>query len=659
MRSIAIKSLVLVAISLGFFSCDSPRNQAMRSLMESGVEITGRSLLRAVDERDLEKVALLLESRVFTGQRDAHGRTPLAISVATGDLDMVKILINGHADVNANLAGGTSILGLAAERGDPLVMGALLANGARTDGLMPDGDRILPWAIRKGREDLVSLMMKGDTDPHMKDHLGNPLLHLAMDAGRRDLMEVLIRGGADPGSTNAAGEGTIELALRHGWMDVIPRLVANGADPNGRTLDGDMLLEHAFAESNERLIKLLLISGADPSLHGSKRSSSPLEDAFAQADPTRFAMILTCTTRPPHGGWDPWLIRAVKGRDLEKSRLLLAHGARGAPSESHKTSLLEAAVLREGVDFIKLLLDYGHPIGRSLELACERGNARLAEMLLLAGGACPEQTGFPSKDTILTAAIRRGDDALAALLLRHGANPEQSLPDGQSAFHLAVAKGCAETVSVLLAVGTDPNTPFSQPVSTAFIHHFRPGAMRWMLKNDRNPTPLMAAADNGHVRTAQVLIRAGAKVNAKTRSPVMWPLNFAANRQDIRMMRLILGKDPFREERIIEISLPNQEAVMRDGEGNELFKTKVSTGKSGYATPAGEYVITNKHRHWTSTLYHASMPYFQRLSCGDFGLHQGSVPDYPASHGCIRVPAGKASKLFSLTQMGDRVRILK
>jgi lipoprotein-anchoring transpeptidase ErfK/SrfK len=52
------------------------------------------------------------------------------------------------------------------------------------------------------------------------------------------------------------------------------------------------------------------------------------------------------------------------------------------------------------------------------------------------------------------------------------------------------------------------------------------------------------------------------------------------------------------------------------------------------------------------------MPYFQRLSCSDFGLHQGVVPGYPASHGCIRVPAGNAAKLFTMTEAGDRVRIL-
>ena len=91
----------------------------------------------------------------------------------------------------------------------------------------------------------------------------------------------------------------------------------------------------------------------------------------------------------------------------------------------------------------------------------------------------------------------------------------------------------------------------------------------------------------------------------------------------------------------------------------ENQQAEPETAPGGYGTPTGEYVITNKYRHWTSTLYHASMPYFQRLSCGDFGMHQGYVPGYPASHGCIRVPYGKASKLFQLTDLGDRVQIVE
>ena len=124
------------------------------------------------------------------------------------------------------------------------------------------------------------------------------------------------------------------------------------------------------------------------------------------------------------------------------------------------------------------------------------------------------------------------------------------------------------------------------------------------------------------------------------------------------MMRLLLGKDPVAEERIVEIRLSEQQLRVYGPAGEELFSTRVSTGKKGYRTPPGEYAITNRHRHWTSTIYHSSMPYFQRLSCRDFGFHQGYVPSYPASHGCIRVPAAKARELFALTQLGDRVRIL-
>jgi ankyrin repeat protein len=655
---IPVRAVVLFLSVILVVSCDNPRKLAMRELADAGVEISGRSLLRAVADGNAAQASLLLEAGVFTGQRDAGGRTALGVAVAGRDPEMVKRLINGQSDVNAELPGGGSILGLAAEAGDPRVIGMLLAAGARADGLMPDGDLILPWAIRRGRQDLVSMMMAGESDPHMKDRLGNPLLHVAMEAGRRDLMEILIRHGADPGGTNAAGEGTIQLAIRHAWLDSIPSLASAGADPNAATAGGDTLLETALGDGNLDLAKLLLRAGADPGVHGIRRTASPLETAFSMPGPENLEMLLENAVVIPQGGWEPWLVKAVDGRDLAKARLLLARRVRFSRQPDAGLRQLESVVLAGHGDFVKLMADYGEALDHSLELACARGDCRIAG-ILLASGAAANGTLFPSKDTLLSQAVRSGHDALAAELLRHGANPGLAVPEEQSLFHLAVAKGCAETVSILLDSGTDPDAPFSRPVSPAFIRHFKPGAMRWMLKMERNPTPLMAAADNGHIHTARHLIRAGARVNARTRSPAMWPLNFAANRQDVPMMRLMLGCDPFSEDRIIEINLPNQEAVVFDSEGNEILKTRVSTGRRGFATPPGEYVITNKHRNWTSTLYHANMPYFQRLSCGDFGLHQGVVPGYPASHGCIRVPAGTASKLFSMTRTGDRVRIYK
>jgi lipoprotein-anchoring transpeptidase ErfK/SrfK len=51
------------------------------------------------------------------------------------------------------------------------------------------------------------------------------------------------------------------------------------------------------------------------------------------------------------------------------------------------------------------------------------------------------------------------------------------------------------------------------------------------------------------------------------------------------------------------------------------------------------------------------MPYFMRLSCLDFGMHAGVVPNYPASHGCIRLPGDAARKFFSEIPIGTLVTV--
>jgi ankyrin repeat protein len=648
----------LLLMAALFVSCDTPQKLALKELAKSGIEPSGRSLLRAVIDRDSLRTSLLLEARVYTEQRDIRDRSPLALAVEYGDARSAIMLLNAGANVNTTLANRASVLGIAAARGDEVMVGTLIAAGARTDGLMPDGEKILPWAIRQGRLGLVKTMMKADSDPHLKDSKGNPLLHIAMESGRRDLMESLVELGADPAATNAAGETTIHLALRQGWIDVIPKLASAGADPNAPGPDGRRLLETAVAEGNMEQAALFLKIGADPNFPWHlEETTSPLRKVFENPDPSMFKVFLNHGAKPPGGVWDPWLWKTFRNRDPMKTRLLLTHGAREPGPGAHRLRLVEAATLARQTGFVKLLLDYGFHPGRAIYFASVRGDHEMTG-LLLGCGVSPDFTCFPARETALSAAIRGRHDRVAELLVRYGVPTSQLLPEGQRAFHLAVATGCSRTVHSLLQSGENPNSPFLLPVSPAFLTQVRPGVMRWVLKMDRNATPLMVAADSENIQTARYLIKAGAKTNVRTHISSLWPINFASRRNDVRMMRLFLGREPFHEERLIEIRLSEQRAWMFDAEGRELLTTKVSTGRKGYPTPTGEYVITNKHRDWTSTLYHASMPYFQRLSCGDFGLHQGYVPGYPASHGCIRVPASAAAKLFGMTQTGDRVRIL-
>jgi ankyrin repeat protein len=471
-------------------------------------------------------------------------------------------------------------------------------------------------------------------------------------------VDALIDLGADPAATNSAGETTLQIAFRHGWMDFVPSLAAAGADANAPGTDGLTLLDRAIATRNLAEIKLLLRIGADPNHRPpSAGTLSPLEHVFKNGDLALFQLFLDHGSKPPEGNWDAWLRSAYEIRDHEAARLLLRQGARASAPGPDGLLLAEAAALAHEGDFVKMLLDYGNPAGNALPRAIVRGDRDMVS-LLLSCGIPANFTQIPSRETFLSLAIRHRQDHVASLLVENGADIHLRVPEGQPPLHFAIATGCHRTVKAMLHAGADPNAPFVLPVSPEFIKTIRPGAMRSVMRYDQNFTPLMLAADSGFIQTTRYLIKAGAKKNVRTRSYSLWPINFASRRGDVKMMRLILGKDPLREDRHIEIRLSEQRARLLDASGNELFTTKVSTGRPGFSTPTGEFVITDKNRTWTSTIYHASMPYFQRLSCSDFGLHQGNVPGYPASHGCIRVPAGNAAKLFAMTEAGDRVRIL-
>lgn len=136
----------------------------------------------------------------------------------------------------------------------------------------------------------------------------------------------------------------------------------------------------------------------------------------------------------------------------------------------------------------------------------------------------------------------------------------------------------------------------------------------------------------------------------------------------------------------IEIDLGDQRVrVFKTDLGDQLvIESSISTGKSGHHTPAGSYRIKEKKVEKRSTLYGtwvssdgstvpssgdanrrpsgashfvgASMPYWMRIT-GGVGMHIGYVPNYPASHGCVRVPSAIQPLIYSKVGVGTRVTI--
>jgi len=108
----------------------------------------------------------------------------------------------------------------------------------------------------------------------------------------------------------------------------------------------------------------------------------------------------------------------------------------------------------------------------------------------------------------------------------------------------------------------------------------------------------------------------------------------------------------------IVVSKDQQQLKVYDG-GVVVATSRVSTGKAGHATPTGIFSILEKKRTHFSNIYDsAPMPFMQRLTWSGIALHaSNSVPAYPASHGCVRMPNDFAKTLFSVTRRGAHVLI--
>jgi len=142
--------------------------------------------------------------------------------------------------------------------------------------------------------------------------------------------------------------------------------------------------------------------------------------------------------------------------------------------------------------------------------------------------------------------------------------------------------------------------------------------------------------------------------------------------------------DGFTGEPKIVVSIAEQRAYFYKGK-HLVGQSTVSTGKPGFGTPPGQYKVAWKNADHVSTVFGdyvddfgsvvksnidvrkdskppgahydgARMP-FAMFFRGGYAMHQGYVPPYAASHGCIRLPDEMARRFFGMVNVGDEVTI--
>jgi lipoprotein-anchoring transpeptidase ErfK/SrfK len=107
------------------------------------------------------------------------------------------------------------------------------------------------------------------------------------------------------------------------------------------------------------------------------------------------------------------------------------------------------------------------------------------------------------------------------------------------------------------------------------------------------------------------------------------------------------------------ISIGDQRAVLYSN-GMRVAESRVSTGVAQHPTPTGIFSIIQKNRWHRSNIYsNAPMYYMHRLTWSGIALHEGHLPGYAASHGCIRMPTDFVSRLWGISKLGMRVVVAR
>jgi L,D-transpeptidase catalytic domain len=137
-------------------------------------------------------------------------------------------------------------------------------------------------------------------------------------------------------------------------------------------------------------------------------------------------------------------------------------------------------------------------------------------------------------------------------------------------------------------------------------------------------------------------------------------VEFAESGQTARVSRIIHAFDISIGAKRAEVNLSEQR--LRAWQGERLvLETRVSSGRNG-RTPSGDFRAgPYKARMHHSSLYeNAPMPWSVQVNGNVFIHGFFSVPSYPASHGCVRVPLdeGNPARFFyEWIDVGTPVRI--
>ncbi|HMU27273.1 MAG TPA: L,D-transpeptidase family protein [Solirubrobacterales bacterium] len=147
----------------------------------------------------------------------------------------------------------------------------------------------------------------------------------------------------------------------------------------------------------------------------------------------------------------------------------------------------------------------------------------------------------------------------------------------------------------------------------------------------------------------QQAVMAFQSVEGLTRDGVAGPVTKAA-------LRVAKTPQPSarRPQRLMEVRIGKGVLLLVRG-GKTVRVIHVSAGGPGNETPTGRYRIFRKELQSWSVPFSTWLPYASYFNNGIAFHEYPDVPPYPASHGCVRVPAPEAPLVYRFARLGTVV----
>lgn len=265
----------------------------------------------------------------------------------------------------------------------------------------------------------------------------------------------------------------------------------------------------------------------------------------------------------------------IRNNDLAGLRRLVQKSGANTGDDRHTTPLMYAAALGS-LDAVKLLVETGarvnaaNDFGATPLMWCAGDLAKVR--YLLSKGASVAARSKVGRTPLAIAAAYDGSVEIARLLIEKGADVKAVDESGASVLEIAASVDNLEVARLLIAKGADVNTtdkegytPLGNAVSAAdgnaeltrlLLDHgakvnVSSGDTVEIVKNGKIRigwmTPLLLAAPQSEYAVVEMLVKAGAKVNAKDiRGLTPLVLAVATDHADARIVRYLLenGADP-------------------------------------------------------------------------------------------------------------------